>query len=206
MHKWSIPGALIALMAIAYVGYSTLPSLKTGPVEPAQENLIAVNSSDYLTIATLVGLTEKAPVVAIGTIEGVAGSRNLARDPHNPQNPDPRLEIAGIDYRFKVDRFLKGSAPASILVTEAKSRTWKGEKPVLYEGFKAMPPGGRYILFLRETRDGSGRWIGVAEPWRFAIHGAKVSVESKWGEAQKHFTVMDVNEFAAHVEAHLGER
>lgn len=206
MKRWAIRLALVTLVAVAYAAYRLeLPDLQPDLVAASEKSRVEA-SGDVLVIPTLAELTQEAPVIAVGTIEGVAGTRNLARNPKNPQEPDPNLEIIGVDYRFQVERFLKGSAPATILVTEAKLWIPKGEQPTLYEGFREMPPGGRYILFLRETRDESGRWIGVAQPWRFAIRDAKASVESKWQGAQKAFPEVDQSEFVAQVEAYVGQR
>lgn len=208
MKKWSLPLALLTLLSLAYVGYrANVPFPLLGLGNPTQGKTTVVVHSDYPVMSTLAELTQEAPIIAIGTIKGVADSgRNWARDPKDPQNPDPNLEITGVDYRFEVDRFLKGSAPSTIVVTEAKFMKDKGkQQPILYEEFMEMPLGGRYILFLRET-DEPGHWTGIGEPWRYAVQGNKVSVESKRDGVQKKFAMMDANEFATQVEAHAGQR
>ncbi|MBP2017755.1 hypothetical protein J2Z79_001140 [Symbiobacterium terraclitae] len=205
MKRWAISAALLALLVTSSFGQGTRDSMVPEDMGESQEVEVTLHV-DFLTISTLEELTQQATLIAVGTVEGVAGTRNLARDPWDPQKPHPSLEILGVDYRFRVEEILKGSTPSTILVTESKSAASKGRQHVLFEGFKEMPRGARYILFLRETHDGYGSWVGIAEPWRFALRGSKVSVESKWEAAHQKFAVNDRNAFIAQVRAHAGPR
>jgi len=189
--KWATSIAVVALLAAALVGYR----LATWEV--------ATVHADYPTITTLEELTRQATVIVVGTVEEVAGTRNTARDPLDPQKPHPSLEIVSVDYQVRVEQVLKGAAPAQLLVTQAKSAAPKGESHVLFEGFKDLAVGQRYLLFLRQTTDGSERWIGIAEPWRFALLNDRIIVESRWEHATSYFPAANANEFLTQVRSYI---
>ncbi|BAD40951.1 hypothetical protein [Symbiobacterium thermophilum] len=196
MVKWiaGLVALAVAVGAAIWVGYSRghggLPA-----VFGSLERSVAIRA-DYQVYTTLEELVEEASVIAVGMVEGVEGTRNLARDPDNPDLPHPSLEIIGYDYRFVVEEYLKGDGPDTILVTEARKFLSHGR-----EGIPAEPPapemesGGRYILFLNRAADAEGRWIGVAEPWRFALRDAEVQVESMWEAAPRAFPSVGEGEF-----------
>lgn len=197
MRRLAVVAGAVALLAIAYVG------LKAGGwIVPAQTGrMTAMAEADYLVITTLEELTQEASVVAVGTVAGVDGTRNVARDPWNPELPHPSLEIIAVDYRFEVEEFLKGSAPSTLLVTESKWIGRKGQPRALIRGFVEMSSGGRYVVFLRETTDETGHWIGIAEPWRFALRDGQAVVESRWEAAGDRFPAIGEEEFLAQVRA-----
>lgn len=82
-----------------------------------------------------------------------------------------------------------------------------------YVGYRtggSMAQGGEaestVPLFLQETTEGPGRWVGFAEPWRFALRSAQVSVESKWEAAAVKFPVRDESEFLAQVRGYADQQ
>lgn len=204
MVKWIAGLAALAVAVGAAVwighsrGYGGLPA-----VFGSRERAVAI-SADYQVYPTLAELVEQASAIAVGTVEGVEGTRNLARDPDNPDLPHPSLEIIGYDYRFVVEEYLKGEGPDTILVTEARKFRSHGE-----EATPAEPPppemefGGRYVLFLNRAADRE-HWIGVAEPWRFALRDAQVQVESTWEAAPRAFPSMGEEEFVEQIRTLVG--
>jgi hypothetical protein len=129
----------------------------------------------------------------------------MARDPNDHSKDDPQYVIEGVDYRLKVDTYLKGTGPTEIRVTQRKSvlNKARSQTPSLFEGFKDLPNGGRYVLFIRETKDGSGSYVGIAEPWRFRLEGGKARLESQWENAATTFPEVGEVEFLDQVRAVL---
>jgi len=202
VKRWATAVLALAVLVIGCVGYAAWS--RTPPWGRPEPAAVAGAEGDYLVLGTLEELAQQAELIAVGTVQGVAGTRNLARDPWDPEKPHPSLEITGVDYQFAVEEILKGSAPDTFLVTEASSLASRGGEPAEFRGFKEMPSGGRYVLFLRAVTDGSGNWIGVAEPWRFALRDGQVIVESKWEYASERFPVTAEDGFMAQVRTAAG--
>lgn len=147
------------------------PGKMTYVESPSEEGLLAITFSD------LEAAFKKADVVALVKADGEAGSHNMAVDPNEPSRPDPNIEVVGKDERLSIERYFKGVGPDSILVTQPyqfidHSVNVKSD----YATYVPFSTGQRYLVFLRKSIDGSDRYVGAGEPWRFALTGGKAQV------------------------------
>lgn len=178
---------LVAAVAFAGSGRNRTP-LPSSPdkmtyVEsPTEEAVLALTFSD------LRAAFAKADVVALVTADGEVGTRNMAFDPNDPSQPDPNIEIVGRDEQLSIQRYLKGAGPDSVLVTQPyqfvdHSANVRSD----YATYVQFSSGQRYLVFLRMSGDGSGRYVGAGEPWRFSLNEGRAQVVTNVRSLATHF-------------------
>lgn len=199
--------AAVAVSTVLLIGKNIekMPSKEQGDELAAQPVPVLEGSYNkaFLDLDTMVSKTE---IIVIGRIDGVAGTRNMARDPNDPTRPDPNHQVIGLDYKVQVERYLKGTGTPELLVTQPQfSVTESGEK-VTYGSYVDMETGGRYLLFIRQSLDGSGRFVGAGEPWRFSLGSGRARIQSNEHAFQEKFPDLTETELVGRVQAAIKPR
>jgi hypothetical protein len=146
---------------------------------------------DYITGNSISKLVSNARLIVIGKVSAVGEIINLG-------NYGNGYRGIGQVYEFKVERTLKGDAPATILVVQGEG--FLREKEIqttetiqqAKENFKYIPMeiGKNYLLFLNPKMEGPADhyFFGDMQPWRFDISDPdRVIAESPWDYVDTYF-------------------
>jgi hypothetical protein len=168
-------------------------------------------SGSFITVNSIAELTNKSKLIVIGQVVKIDDIVNMARDINDPSKPDNQVYVVGQVYQVNVKKFLKGSEAETIFVvqregflgeSEAKTKT-DIQKAKSVENFIPMGVDKEYLMFLKPMLgfpDGK-YYVGVAQPWRFAILDAtKVVPESPWEGASQYFPQMTLENFISQMD------
>ncbi|MGB8955534.1 MAG: hypothetical protein WCC10_09175 [Tumebacillaceae bacterium] len=188
----------LAVVALLLAGGAAVSMKKdTNSMQQAipQTNTYAVSHSDRPVYSDLKDLREACDLIFVGTVEGTTGTRNLARDPKNPELEDPNVYSEGIDYKVKVDEVLKGQADSSVTVIVQKQSKPGPDKPMqIDEHYIPLDAGGAYIFFVRKSTI-SNRYFSAGDPFFFKIENNKAVLKSTEKELLKIYQPQDLNVF-----------
>jgi|GEM_PF-2532129 len=138
-----------------------------------------ISHSDRPKYTNIKDLSKASDCIFVGTVEGVAGTRNLARNPNDPTEEDPNIYVEGVDYNVKVIEVLKGKADSHVLVTEQKQMRLDKDGPMVQdEHYIGLTSGQTYIFFVKKSNL-TGRYYSVGDPFFFAIDNNKVVLKTK---------------------------
>lgn len=171
----------------------------------------------YIKAFSIHELTEKATIIVLGKATRVGEIFNMARDPQNLNNPDPRLFGIGQVYEFEVERYLKNENTANgetiihYVQAEGMIRLETGltitddiiEKARAQEEFFTVRLGNQYILFLKPIQwfpEKKNHYSGIAHPWRFLVYEGCVYPETPWESADHYFWPTPFDKFIEQVE------
>ena len=97
----------------------------------------------------------------------------------DPSRPDPNWTTIAYVHDVQVERYLKGSGPATLPVMQATGHETvspgSGATPGILNHVRYsahhyyLERGGRYLLFLSESDHAPGLWVGTAEPYKYQI-------------------------------------
>ena len=97
----------------------------------------------------------------------------------DPSRPDPNWTTIAYVHDVQVERYLKGSGPATLTVMQATGHETVSPGSGATPGFLNhvrysahhyyFERGGRYLLFLKESDHASGLWLGTAEPYKYHL-------------------------------------
>lgn len=149
-------------------------------------------------------LVDGSQAVVIGKVlNKKAESRNLRRNPENPSEEAKDQKTMSQEYTFQVDQWLKGNGNKNIdIVYPENSILPDGSK--VEEGFVALVPGERYILFLNNNTR-TDTWYGPAEPWQFSLSDKKALLHTKADSISKNFTGLTENDIISKVKAKVNK-
>lgn len=185
----------VLMFAVALVTGTTVMGQFHAPEQPDKPAMVAQpTQSDTLAYSDVAAMKQQADAVFIGTIVGVAGTRNLARDPQDPSKEDPNTLIEGIDYNVKVSEFLKGADQDTVVVTEMKQLQSKGFKASMDEHYIGLKPGETYVFFVTKSPT-TGKYMGVGQPFLFEVKDKLVKVKNNDANLVKAFKDQDLDTF-----------
>ncbi|WP_430509869.1 hypothetical protein [Gottfriedia solisilvae] len=189
---------------VYYSGHTSKAKDKNVTVNSSSKtknNTRTVIHSDKPVYNDIQEITKLADAVFIGTVIDVAGTRNLARNPQNPDEEDQSVYIEGVDYNVKVEEFLKGNDNKDLLVTEERNvQLNKSDKPVKNEYYIGLENGQQYIFFANKS-ESTGRYYAVGEPFFFELKNNKVKVKSNDEEIRNLFKESDLSSFKEKVKS-----
>ena len=190
----AIAGAL--LCGIVYIVAVSPSPVET--VRPSDAPRIVV-TSDRPAFQTVADLRKESDAVFVGTVKGIVGTRNLARDQNDPSKDDPNLYIEGVDYSVNILEYLKGDDTKQVIVTEQKQIRPTPEDPlVLDEDYVGMKDGETYIFFMKKSAT-TGKYFGVGNPFFFRVKGSTVEVMTKQDSIKSQFAQSDLSSFKQQV-------
>ena len=106
----------------------------------------------------------------------------------DPSRPDPNWTTIAYVHDVQVERYLKGSGPATLPVMQATGHETvlpgSGATPgflnhVRYSAHHYyLERGGRYLLFLRESDRAPGLWLGTGEPYKYHLFEGRARVRT----------------------------
>lgn len=122
-----------------------------------------------------------AKFVIVGTVKGVLGTVNLARNIYNTNEPDHECPAMANKYLIVVEDELKGKVNKEIVVTQLYSITDNmGNVNSLVKNEIPLEVGSRYILFLYKnpgkTKELSETYFGIGDPWQIKLSNGKGKV------------------------------
>ena len=155
-----------------------------------------VSHADRPTYSNLLDVTNASDAVFIGTVEGVDGTRNLARNPQDPSKEDPERYVEGVDYRVDVSELLKGNdTDKQVLVTETKlQRIGKEQVEVPDANYIGLVPGQSYIFFVKKSAV-SGRYNATGQPFIFSVNNNKVELQTTEKDLMEQYQVEELITF-----------
>lgn len=130
---------------------------------------------EFAVFRSIREMTREADLVVIGTVQSKDGSRNLARNPLNPNEEAVDRKLMSQEYQFGVEQALKGVVNGEVLIVYPEYT----ELPNGDRGHEPQVPldtGERYVLFLRQGTDRT--YHGVGEPWLFRLSSGKAQAMS----------------------------
>jgi hypothetical protein len=188
----------VAVGALAIAGFYAMSPIKQLP--PDAQPTTVIHHSDIPQYSEIKKLVSSSDAVFIGTVEGISGTRNLARDPKDPSKEDPEILVEGVDYKVTIKEFLKGhDQDPQVLVTENRSVQYRKNDPVAVdEHFIDLIPGETYVFFTDKSQT-TGRYFATGDPFFFQINHSSVQVKSNSKELEKYFPTEDVSTFSKKV-------
>lgn len=188
----SISCAIVIGGAIFLIKYEKPPQQKKTYHMTAETEVISHSDRPkYMNIEDLVGASD---LVFVGTVEGINNTRNLARDPEDPQKEDADNYVEGVDYKVKVNEMLKGEADPVVLVTEQRERKFKGEPTIMDEHYIGLKSNGSYIFFVKKSNT-TGRYYSAGDPFFFAIEENKAVLKTTEKDLLEIYEPKDVSAF-----------
>ncbi|KAF0994218.1 hypothetical protein [Geobacillus sp. TFV-3] len=161
--------------------------------------------SDRPKYTNIKDLGKASDCIFVGTVEGVAGTRNLARNPNDPVEEAPNIYVEGVDYNVKVIEVLKGKADSHVLVTEQKqTKLGKDEPMVVDEHYIGLTSGQTYIFFVKKSNL-TGRYYSVGDPFFFALENNQVVLKTKEKDLLEIYKPEEVKAFKARVKEAVEE-
>jgi hypothetical protein len=189
-----VAGAMFAGGA-AYLMKDVSSTDQQGEATQVAAEIHTISHSDRPKYTNMKDLSQASDLVFVGTVEGIDGTRNLARNPQDPTQEDPNIYIEGVDYNVKVTEILKGQADSNVLVTEQKQmRLGKDQPMVPDEHYIGLTPGQSYIFFVKKSNI-TGRYFSVGDPFFFAIENNKAVLKTKEKDLLDIYKTEDVNLF-----------
>ncbi|PWK15977.1 hypothetical protein [Tumebacillus permanentifrigoris] len=171
---------------------STVPIAASPQVATETHSTIHADRPQYSNINDL---RQASDLIFMGTVQGIDGTRNLARDPQNPLQEDPNLYIEGVDYKVKVVESLKGKAEADVLVTEQKQMRLSKDQPmVLDEDYIGLNTGQTYIFFVKKSTS-TGRYYSAGVPFFFVIENNMAVLKTTEKDLEALYKPADVTSF-----------
>jgi hypothetical protein len=146
-------------------------------------------------------MTRSAELVVVGQAQGVIGTRNMARDPKDHSKEDTNIKVIGVDFRVAVARYLKGSGPREIVITQPQLMVFPDGGQGTYPAFSNLETGERYLLFIRSANDGTDRYVGTGEPWRFLLKNSRASIATNDEQLRRKFSEIDETTLLKDIEA-----
>ena len=164
--------AMLTQAALAVVATTTEPTYIT----TADLDNAPTGSSDGRS-----KIVAHSTLVLVGTVS--QGEPRVERIPgriHGDSlRPDPSWTTIAYVHEVQVERYLKGSGPATIPVMQPTGHEnilpGAGATPGLLNHVRYsahnfyFERGGRYLLFLRESKHAPGLWMGTAEPYKYQL-------------------------------------
>lgn len=154
-----------------------------------------VSQSDRPSYTNLDDITKASDAVFIGTVDSIAGTRNLARNPKDPSKEDENITVEGVDYKVTVLEYLKGSDGNQVLVTEQKqNKLDKNEPFVKDEHYIGLNPGATYVFFAKKSTS-TGRYYSAGDPFFFELKNNTVKLLTTEDNLKTYFKDTDVKTF-----------
>ena len=144
--------------ATAISSQPTIMSSATAlPSQPTPTSSGSWSSGDHPVVTTLREVIAESSLVVIGTVSGLGEIVNEARNPNEPDKPDPNLFHIGQVYHITVESYLKGQGGSNVDLVAAEgviAGSDMHKTPLNFEQAKAndqhipLVPGTRYLIFL----------------------------------------------------------
>ena len=160
------PVALVVVATTTEPPYITTADLDDAPTGSSDGRSKMVARSTLILIGTVPDADPRVERI-IGHIHG------------DPSRPDPNWTTIAYVHDVQVERYLKGSGPATLPVMQATGHETvspgSGATPGILNHVRYsahhyyLERGGRYLLFLRESDHAPGLWVGTAEPYKYQI-------------------------------------
>jgi len=204
---------------------STPQPLDSSPAVPQEATPLNItqqvdnrSSADQDVVRSLKERVAKASIIVIGEVTGTGEILNGARLPEDPTQPDPRVFVLNQVYHVQVQRYLKGTGPATLNVVQAEGFTSAKSGAVAipttvaeiaklkatYE-YVSISPGKKYLFFLDPLvgSDPAQNYMagGLGVPWRFTLpETGNAQQESPVAEASQYFPELPSEAFIGQVE------
>ncbi len=180
----------------------------TGPTVELTPSAIHLSSGDAQSVRSLEELVATAPIVVIGRIRDAGEVINMARKPNDITQADPMVVVLGQVYHLEVQRYLKGTGPATLNVVQAEGFLYDQDRPVAIpttqveidkvkaaenaggDQFVPMQAGMNYLFFVHDLNGFAPtlNYVTTAagQPWRFTLpDGGNARPESAVSEANR---------------------
>ncbi|KEO84265.1 hypothetical protein [Tumebacillus flagellatus] len=179
------------LVAVIYFSSTTV-----GNATNQAASVVTTSHSDIPIHRDMTSLVNAATYVLVGKVEGVAGTRNFARDVQDSAKEDPENYVEGVDYKVKVSEVLKGEiTEKEILVTETRSvRFGKNAPSTVSDQYVGLKEGEDYVFFAQKSET-SGRFFNVGQPFFFALKNNQVELKSNEKQLADKFPIMKFEDF-----------
>lgn len=178
----------------------------TGNIVPGGGN------ESYITASSFAELSSKSQVVVSGQVVALDTIVNMARNPKDPSQPDPEVFIVGQVYSIDITQISKGNIkPGMFYVAQREgfvgAREEKSDAAIARAKkmgkYVPMSVGKAYLMFLEPMvgfPEGT-YYVGVAQPWRFALVNDCAYADSPWAGASAYFKPQPVHDFMLQVES-----
>ncbi|MDD4681035.1 MAG: hypothetical protein PHP79_09185 [Clostridia bacterium] len=138
------------------------------------EESFAVVNLDKQGYTDLKQMTSSAGYVAVGTVKGVQGTVNLARNIYNTDESDSKHPVMAKKYLISIEEAIKGETDKEIVVTQEYSMNdYMGNNYNLEQNEIPLEIGTRYVLFLfknpGKTKELKETYFGVGDPWQIKL-------------------------------------
>lgn len=133
----------------------------TGNRLPGDNKVIQVVNDVPVLNLSFSELVKKADVIVIGQAVQAAGQVNLAREPANFDQPDPKRTAVGQVYRIQVEQWLKGKGEPEIFFALFQGDALQAQEPVASgetvwnsdgSGDIPLTLGQKYLFFLVDPK------------------------------------------------------
>lgn len=200
MEQEEFPGANALIEDAPTVAIPT-PVFRATPTPSNLKVVATTTEPTYITTADLdnapTGSSDgRAKIVAHSTLILIGTVRDA--DPRaeripgqltgDPSGPDPNWTTIAYVHDVQVERYLKGSGPATLPVMQATGHETVSQGAGANPGFLDhvrysahhyyFERGVRYLLFLRESDHAPGLWMGTAEPYKYHLFEGRARVRT----------------------------
>lgn len=180
-----------------------------------------IQSYDFPVANGLEEMANAADVIVVGEYIGFDSTWNMARNPGNPLEEDPKDYVEGRLYNFQVDKILKGNGlddnikvnhryaeNLTIVDSDAQvnsegivTKEATESKEINFKKFDSLfiepENGSKYILFLKENKE-LNNYYGAIEPFSIKFDTNDVAA------LQSNLIDLKTKEFTSEIEVEKG--